>query len=162
MTLRNQFESLARDFDKVFIGFDDYYNYMTKLHDDIAKNVPNYPPFNIKKVEDNKYVIEIAVAGFNKSQIDIELAEDKLIVKGNASESDDDTFGWIYRGIANRNFTRTFALTDNIEIEGADLVNGMLKIFLERIIPEHKKPRKIPLSTTPPVEQTKQLLTEKL
>lgn len=137
----------GKDFDKLFVGFDDTYNRITKLHDDLTKNIPNYPPYNIKKVDDNRYVIEIAVAGFSKSEIEVEFADDKLIVKGNAK--DDDTSDWLYKGIATRNFTRTFALDDKIEIKGAALVNGMLKIALEKIIPDHKKPKKIEVADEP-------------
>jgi molecular chaperone IbpA len=131
----------GKDFDKFFVGFDDQLNRIAKMHDDLTKNIPNYPPYNIKKVEDNRYVIELAVAGFSKSEIEIEFMDDKLIVKGSAA--DDNEGDWIYRGIATRNFTRTFLLNDQIEIKSADLVNGMLKVFLERIIPEHKKAKKI-------------------
>jgi molecular chaperone IbpA len=137
----------GKDFDKLFVGFDDTYTRITKLHDDLTKNIPNYPPYNIKKVDDNKYVIEIAVAGFSKSEIEVEFADDKLIVRGNAQ--DDNTSDWLYKGIATRNFTRTFALDDKIEIRGAALVNGMLKIALEKIIPDHKKPKKIEVSDEP-------------
>lgn len=132
----------GKDFDKFFVGFDDQFNRLAKIHDDLTKNIPNYPPYNIRKVDDNHYVIEIAVAGFSKSEIDVEFADDKLIVKGNAQD-DSEATDWLYKGIAARNFTRTFALDDKIEIKGASLVNGMLKIALEKIIPEHKKPKKI-------------------
>ena len=153
-----------KDFDKLFVGFDDTYNRIAKMHDDLTKNIPNYPPYNIKKVDDTKYVIELAVAGFSKSEIEIEFVDDKLIVKGNAQ--DDDSTDWLYKGIATRNFTRTFALDDKIEIKGAALVNGMLKIALEKIIPEHKKPKKIEVSDEPTSvsefasKNTKQLLME--
>lgn len=136
-----------KDFDKFYVGFDDQFNKLSKLHDDLTKNIPSYPPYNIKKLDDNKYVIEIAVAGFSKSEIEIEFANDKLIIKGNAYE--DNSADWLYRGIATRNFTRTFALDDKIEIKNAALVNGLLQIALERIIPDHKKPRKIEVSEEP-------------
>ena len=153
-----------KDFDKLFVGFDDTYNRLSKIHDDLTKNIPNYPPYNIKKVDDNTYLIEVAVAGFSKSEIEVEFADDKLIVKGNASE-DNSTADWLYKGIATRNFTRTFALDDKIEIKGAALVNGMLKIALEKIIPEHKKPKKIEVSEEPTTVSSfskgnKQLLLE--
>lgn len=148
MTIHNLLPAAFKDFDRLFVGFDDTYSRLAKMHDDLTKNVPNYPPYNIKKVEDNKYVIEIAVAGFTKSEIEIEFEDDKLTVKGNASE-DSGAFDWLYKGIANRNFTRTFALDDKIEIRGAALVNGMLQIALERIIPEHKKPKKIEVADEP-------------
>jgi len=151
------FDSI-KDFDKFYVGFDDQFNKLAKIHDDLTKNIPNYPPYNIKKTDENKYVIEIAVAGFSKSEIEVEFADDKLIVKGNAQE-DNDAADWLYKGIAARNFTRTFALNDQIEIKGADLVNGMLKIALERIIPEHKKAKKIEVSEKAKTS-SKQLLTE--
>jgi len=140
--------SMLKDFDKFFVGFDDQFNKIVKLHDDLTKNIPNYPPYNIKKLDDNRYVIEIAVAGFSKSEVEVEFADDKLIVRGNAKE-DNDSPEVLFKGIANRNFTRTFALNDQIEIRGAALINGMLKIGLERIIPEHKKPKKINVSDEP-------------
>jgi molecular chaperone IbpA len=148
-----------KDFDKYFVGFDDQFSRLAKMHDDITKNIPNYPPYNIKKVDDNKYVIEMAVAGFSKSEIEIEFADDKLIVRGNANE--DDSHDYLFRGIAARNFTRTFALNDQVEIKGAGIVNGMLQIALEKIIPEHKKPKKIEVKDTEVTgKSSKQFLTE--
>lgn len=139
----NLLPAAFKDFDKYFVGFDDTYNRIAKMHDDLTKHVPNYPPYNIKKVADNKYVIELAVAGFAKQDVEIVLEDNKLIVKGNASDDGDN---FLFKGIANRAFTRTFALDDQIEIKDAAMFNGMLKIALERIIPEHKKPRKIQIS----------------
>ena len=152
-----------KDFDKLFVGFDDQFSKLSKMHDDLTKHIPNYPPYNIRKVNDNTYVIEIAVAGFSKSEIEVEFADDKLIVSGNAQ--DDDSADWLYKGIATRNFTRTFALDDKIEIKGAALMNGMLKIALEKIIPDHKKPKKIEVSDEPTsvsefASKNKQLLME--
>lgn len=136
----NLLPAVFKDFDKYFVGFDDTYNRITKMHDDMTKHIPNYPPYNIKKIEENKYIIELAVAGFAKQDIEVTLEDSKLVIKGNAS---DDAGNFIFKGIANRAFTRTFALDDQIEIKDAAMLNGMLKIALERIIPEHKKPRKI-------------------
>jgi len=132
--------STFKDFDKFFVGFDDTYNRMSKFHDDITKNIPNYPPYNIKKIEDNKYIIELAVAGFAKSDIEVVFEDNKLIISGKAQE---DTDNFLFKGIANRAFTRTFLLDDHLEINDAAMLNGMLKIVLEKIIPEHKKPKKI-------------------
>ena len=159
----NLLPTAFKDMDRFFVGFDDTYNRLAKLHDDMTKNIPNYPPYNLKKVDDNKYVIEIAVAGFSRSEIEVEFVDDKLIVKGNAYE--DNSADWLYKGIATRNFTRTFALDDKIEIRGAELINGMLKIGLEKIIPEHKKPKKIEVSEEPSTVSTfaknnKQFLVE--
>lgn len=130
-----------KDFDKFFVGFDDQFNRLAKLHDDMTKNIPNYPPYNIRKTGDNTYAIELAVAGFGRQDVEIELADGKLIVKGSVSDNSDENF--LFKGIANRAFTRAFALDDQIEVQDAEMVNGMLRIFLERIIPEHKKPKKI-------------------
>lgn len=150
----------TKDFDKFFVGFDDQFNRMAKMHDDLTKHIPNYPPYNIKKTDENKYTIELAVAGFSKSSIDITLEEDKLIVKG-FSQDDQKTTDYLFQGIANRAFTRMFALSDQIEVKDAELVNGMLKIFLEKIIPEHKKPKKIEVKDdASPTSSNKQLLVE--
>jgi molecular chaperone IbpA len=151
----------GKDFDKVFVGFEDQFNRLSKIHDDITKNIPTYPPYNIKKTGDNNYTIELAVAGFAKQDIEIEFADDKLIIKGNTS--DDASTDYLFKGIAGRNFTRTFALNDQIEIKGAELFNGMLQIALERIIPEHKKPKKIEVKDTgevTPKKSKKELLLE--
>lgn len=149
--------------DKFFVGFDDQFNRMAKLHDDFTKNIPNYPPYNIKKTGDNTYVIELAVAGFAKQDIEIEFADDKLIIKGNTK--DDESSDFLFKGIAARNFTRTFVLDDQIEIKDAAMLNGMLKIALERIIPDHKKPKKIEVKDSDDVvvaKSNKQFLSEKL
>lgn len=141
MTYLNSVPSF-KDVEKFFVGFDDQFNRLAKMHDDLTKNVPNYPPYNIRKTGDNTYAIEIAVAGFGKQDIEIELADNKMIVKGKAGLEEKET-DFLWKGIANRNFTRTFALEDQVVVQDAELLNGMLRIFLERIIPEHKKPRKI-------------------
>jgi molecular chaperone IbpA len=153
----------TKDIDKFFVGFDDQFNKLAKLHDEVTKNIPNYPPYNIRKVSDNKYTIELAIAGFAKQDVEVEFVDNKLIVTGKASDdSDNDTFLW--KGIANRAFTRTFVLDDQVEIQNAEMLNGMLKIFLERIIPEHKKPKKIEIDEKPsdekPSKNKKEFLTE--
>ena len=129
MTHLSVFGPGFKDFDKFFVGFDDQINRMAKMHDDLTKNIPNYPPYNIKKTGDNTYVIELAVAGFAKQDIEIELADGKMIVKGNVHNEDaDDSF--LFKGIANRAFTRTFALEDTVEVKDAAMMNGMIKVFL--------------------------------
>jgi len=148
-----------QDFDKFFVGFDDTYNRFAKLHDTMAKSIPNYPPYNIRKTGENTYAIEIAVAGFGKQDIEIELDGGSLIVRGNV-QNEDQPNDFLFKGIAARAFTRTFALDDQVEVKNAEMLNGMLKIFLERIIPEHKKPRKIEVAESG--EQSgKQLLQER-
>jgi len=149
------FANISKDFDKFFVGFDDQFRQLQKLHDDVTKNIPNYPPYNIKKVDDTHYVIEMAVAGFGQSDIEIEIDGGKLVVKGDV-KSDETEDNFLFKGIAARAFTRTFALNDQVEVKDAELFNGMLKIALERLIPEEKKPKKVPVKS----KETKQFLTE--
>lgn len=130
----------SKDFDKFFVGFDDQFTQLAKLGQDLAKNVPSYPPFNIKKIADDKYVIEVAIAGFTQSDVEITLEGNKLTVKGNTQDDSENEF--LFKGIANRAFTRTFALADKIEVESAEMVNGMLKIALDKIV-EAQPVRKI-------------------
>jgi molecular chaperone IbpA len=153
MTLIPQF--LGKDFDRFFIGFDEQFNNLQKLHDDLTKNIPNYPPYNIRKNDDNHYTIEIAVAGFGQQDIDIEMNDGKLVVRGNIA-NDTESESFLFKGIANRAFTRTFALNDEIEVKDAEIFNGMLKIVLERLIPEHKQPKKISVKA----KTEKQLLVD--
>ena len=134
----------GKDFDKLFVGFDDQLNRMQKLHEDLTKNIPNYPPYNIRKNDDNHYTIEMAVAGFGQSDLDIEIDGGKLVVRGNVQSSTDDSEdNFVFKGIAARAFTRSFGIDDQIEVKDAELFNGMLKIFLERLVPEEKKAKKV-------------------
>jgi len=144
-----------KDLDKFFVGFDDQFNRLQKLHDDLTKNIPNYPPYNIRKTGENTYVVELAVAGFGQSEIDIEIDGGKLIVRGNVS-NENESNDYLFKGIATRAFTRSFALDDQVEVKDAELFNGMLKIALERLIPEEKKPKKVAVKT----KGQKQTLTE--
>lgn len=144
-----------KDFDKFFVGFEDQFTRLQKMHDDVTKNIPNYPPYNIRKTGDNTYTIELAVAGFGQSEIDIEIDGGKLIVRGNVS-ADNEATDYLFKGIATRAFTRSFALDDQIEVKDAELFNGMLRIALERLIPEDKKPKKVAVKS----RGQKQMLTE--
>jgi molecular chaperone IbpA len=136
------FAPFFKDFDKYGVGFDQLFDTMNKFHDEVAKNIPNYPPYNIKKTDENTYVIEMAVAGFAKQDIEINVAGDTLEIKGNASQ-DDDALDTLYQGLAFRPFTRNFKLNDSVEVKNAEMLNGLLKVALERIIPESKKPRSV-------------------
>ena len=144
----------TKDIDKFFVGFDEQWNRLQKLHDDVSKNIPNYPPYNIRKNDENHYTIEIAVAGFGQQDIDIEMSNGKLIIRGETKADESNDF--LFKGIANRAFTRSFVLNDEIEVKDAEMFNGMLKIFLERLVPEEKKPKKIAVKS----KGEKQLLTE--
>jgi len=162
MTHLSLFGPGFKDYDKFFVGFDDQFNRIAKMHDEMTKNIPNYPPYNIKKTGDNTYIIELAVAGFAKQDIEIELADSTMVVKGNIHNHENES-DFLFKGIAARNFTRTFALDDHLEIKDAQMLNGMLKVFLEKIIPEHKKPKKIEVNdgdVVAPITKKKQLLVE--
>ena len=104
-------------------------------------NGENYPPFDLIKVDDNRYRIEIAVAGFRREEIEITSHQNVLIIRGQKGE--DNGSNYVHRGIATRSFERRFALADHIQVTGADLADGMLKLDLIREIPEAMKPRKI-------------------
>lgn len=143
MTLPSIFGNF-KDFDRLWVGFDDQLARMHEMHDMIAKNIPNYPPYNIKKVDENKYVIEMAVAGFAKSDIEVTMEDGKLIIEGKVKEDEEKADEqYLFQGLANRAFKRTFTLSDHIEIDNAEYLNGILKVALEKIIPEHKKPKKV-------------------
>ena len=145
----------TNDFQRFFVGFDPLIQRLETAAEQTAKLAQNYPPYNIKKIDENKYTIELAVAGFAKQDLDIEIVDNKLIIKGNvgsgepAEKDSNGKWTWpevLYQGLAMRPFTRTFNLADNIEIRGASLLNGILKIALEAIIPEHKKPKKVDIA----------------
>jgi len=139
------------------VGFEDTVKRLSELANNTLKTV-NYPPYDIVKVDDNKYVIEMAVAGFGKQNIAIELVDGKLIVAGKLDSDEKNLANILYKGIANRSFHRAFTLADTVEVEGAELVNGILKIWLENIIPDHKKPRKVEIKDTVDPKGEKQVL----
>jgi molecular chaperone IbpA len=137
------------------VGFDQVFDRLSQLSQNLPK-IPTYPPYNIRKVDESKYIIELAVAGFGKQDLELEMADGVLTIKG-STNSDEDNF--IYKGIADRAFTRSFTLADSVEIKNADLINGMLKIWIERFIPEEKKSKKIDINEGE--KSTKQFLAEK-
>lgn len=142
---------------KQLIGFDTVLEQIREAANSMPK-IPTYPPYNIKKIDDEHFEIEMAVAGFGKANLDIELKDDTLTITGKHEAEDKD---YIYQGIANRAFTRQFTLADTVVVKNAELVNGLLKIALERYIPEEKKAKKIDIMDPFGVgEATKQLLNE--
>ena len=122
------------------IGFEETLNAIQNAAHYAAKTA-GYPPYNIKQVKDNKYVIEMAVAGFAKSDIEITMDGNKLSIKGAAKDHEGENY--LYQGIANRAFERTFTVNDKVEIKDAELVNGMLKVFLENIVKTQDAIKKI-------------------
>ena len=128
-----------------FVGFDNIFNELERLVDGTTptRNT-SFPPHNIIKIDDNKYVVEMAVAGFGQDEVDVEIHDGTLIVKG--EKKDQTEVDYLYRGIATRSFTKSIRLSESIEVRGAQFKDGILRIALENIIPEHKKPRKIEFS----------------
>ena len=130
------------DFEKalgITVGFDSMFD---RLFADShrSESASSFPPYNIRKDEEEKYTIEMAVAGFSQLDLEVELKEGVLTIR---SKSEKEEKEYLHRGIARRAFSRSFTLSDDIVVKGADLVNGMLTIALERIVPEEKKSRLI-------------------
>ena len=122
------------------IGFD---NLFDRLFDIDLESSNSYPPYNISKVDDNNYIIEMALAGFNKDDIEIELADSELTVRSKKREDSNKDVNLIHQGISQRSFNRKFTLSEEILVKNAEMKNGMLIVKLEKFIPENKKPKLI-------------------
>ena len=134
------------------VGFDRLFDMLE--NSSMGQSQENYPPFDLIKLGDNDYRIELAVAGFRRDEIEITAQQNVLIVSGKKKEdSEDRGSDYIYRGIATRSFERRFALADHIQVRGADLKDGLLSIELVREIPEAMKPRKIDIGGSEKSEQ---------
>jgi len=128
------------------VGFDRLFDMLE--NNTFGQGQENYPPFDLIKLGDNDYRIELAVAGFKPEEIDITAQQNVLIVTGRKNdETQEKGSDFIYRGIANRSFERRFALADHIQVRGADLKDGLLSVELVREIPEAMKPRKIDIGS---------------
>jgi molecular chaperone IbpA len=139
LSIFNQLRPFTVGYDNVFDRWDTMFN-----DDHFFNNVGNYPPYNIVKTGDYTYDIELALAGFGKKDIDVNFAENQLTIKSIKEvkeDKDEKSNGVLHRGISKRHFTRSFTIADDVEIKGAELKNGLLKVSLEKIIPENKKPR---------------------
>ena len=122
------------------IGFDSLFD---RLFDIDLESSNSYPPYNISKVDENNYIIEMALAGFNKDDIEIELADSELTVRSKKREDSNKDVNLIHQGISHRSFNRKFTLSEEILVKNAEMKNGMLIIKLEKFIPENKKPKLI-------------------
>lgn len=151
------------------IGFDRFFSeFENILSEKDTRPAQTYPPHNIIKLDEYNYVIELAIAGFTKSDIDITVANGTVTIKGDKKATEEEeaflsNVQYTHRGISTRSFTKIIRITDTIEVLGAEYDNGILRIKLENIIPESKKPRKIDIAygNLPLVEpDTKQFLTE--
>jgi molecular chaperone IbpA len=142
LSIFNQLRPLSIGFNNVFDHFESMFD------DDFGLRVPsiNYPPYNIVETSKNKYDIEVALAGYNKKDIDVSYEDGQLTIKSKRSdkeETKDEDGNTIYKGIAKRYFERSFTIADDVEIKGAELKDGLLTVSLEKIVPESKKSRTI-------------------
>ena len=134
------YEETFGRFSPFSIGFDRLFQ---QLQAQSVVNQQNYPPYNIVKVDDENFVIELAIAGFDKKEVNVELEKNVLKIEGKSKDDDKD---FIHKGLASRSFERQFTLADDVEVSGGKLENGVLKVEIKRVIPEEDKPVKIKIS----------------
>ena len=138
--------SIFNNLRPITVGFDDMFDHFEHMMDDsfFGRSVGNFPPYNIVKTGENTYDVELALAGFNKKDIEVEYKENLLTVKSKKQEETKDEDGnIIHRGISKRMFSKSFTIANDVEVKGAELKDGLLKVSMERIIPEHKKAKLI-------------------
>jgi len=135
LSIFNQLKPFTVGFDNMF----DTFEHMVDLP------TVNFPPYNIVKVDEENFQIELAVAGFNKKEISISKEKEVLIVMGNQKDQG-NAREFVHQGLSSRNFTRKFTLADDIVVKGADMKDGILSVSLERVIPEEDKPQEIKIS----------------
>lgn len=129
---------------KFAVGFDGVFDEILRLSN--QQKDANYPPYNIVKHSDNKFVIELAVAGFKDGDITVTVDKNTLTIEGSQSVDLDTNVEYLHRGISARNFTRTFTLADHVEVVDAVVTNGIMGITLERVVPEELQPKKIAIT----------------
>lgn len=127
------------------VGFDRLFD---ELHRTASNVNTNYPPYNIVKHSESNYSIEVAVAGFAEADLDVEVVDNELTIKGERHTDESKETVYLYQGIAARNFTRSFALAEHVEVKGATVKNGILTVDLEHKIPEAAKPKKVAITFT--------------
>ena len=144
--MTNKHLSIFNQLRPVTVGFDNMFDHFERMFDeDYTFNVPtvNFPPYNIVKTGDFTYDVELALAGFSKDDITVDYADNVLTVKSVKKSEENKDDGVLHRGISKRYFSKSFTIADDVEVKGAELKDGLLKISMERIIPEGKKPRSI-------------------
>ena len=138
--------SIFNNLRPITVGFDNMFDHFEHMMDDsfFRGTLGNFPPYNIVKTGENTYDVELALAGFNKKDIEVEYKENLLTVKSKKQEETKDEDGnIIHRGISKRMFSKSFTIANDVEVKGAELKDGLLKVSMERIIPEHKKAKLI-------------------
>ena len=127
------------------VGFDSIFDEFDRVLESTERHNSNYPPYNIHKINENEFKIEVALAGYSKDDIELELKDSTLTVRNKQKEKivNENTNGMIHKGISTRQFERAFTISEDIMVKNAELKNGLLNIDLERIIPDEKKARLI-------------------
>lgn len=128
------------------VGFDRMIDRVDEILRQNASNQTNYPPYNMIRYSDDRYSIEIAVAGFKQGDISIEVTDNQLTVQGKQAELVEDNREYVHRGLSSRDFVRVWTLADHVEVISAKQEDGILTIDLERQVPEHKKPKSIAIT----------------
>ena len=121
------------------VGFDDLFDRLF----DLDSSSTGYPPYDIIKLSDTKYRIDMAISGFNKDNIEVEMADGELTVRSKNLPDSKENKNFIHKGISERSFVRKFTLSDEIQVKNAEMNDGMLSVELEKVIPDHKKPKLI-------------------
>jgi molecular chaperone IbpA len=128
------------------LGFERFFDDVERLlATDVTKVTQSFPPHNIIKLNDTHYVVELAIAGFSKEEIEITTEDGTLTIKGEKKDKEAEVT-YLHRGIGTRSFTKQLTIADTVEVRGAEFKDGILRVGLENVIPEHKKPRKIEIS----------------
>ena len=140
--------SIFNNLRPITVGFDNMFDHFEHMMDDsfFRGTMGNFPPYNIVKTGENTYDLELALAVFNKKDIEVEYKENMLTVKSkkqDKQEETDEDGNIIHRGISKRMFSKSFTIANDVEVKGAELKDGLLKVSMERIIPEHKKAKSI-------------------
>jgi molecular chaperone IbpA len=130
---------------RALVGFDKFFDdFENRFATQISQN---YPPYNIIKTGENTYEIQVAVSGFDKEDISVEVDQNQLTIKGkSATPNEAVSRHYLYRGLSSRDFTRNWTLADHIQVETGNIKNGVLTIYLKRVIPDSLLPRKIKIS----------------
>ena len=128
-----------------FIGFDDIFQELERTFQTAGKQ-DNYPPHNVIKTGENQFQLELAVAGFNEDELDVSLQNRVLRIEGKRVRDEDAHHEYLHRGIASRDFERTFPLNDNVEVRSVTVKNGIMTVNLEMVVPESEKAKKIAIT----------------
>ena len=130
-------------FKRFSVGFDNLFDDFDRIYKFNSDSINHYPPYNIRKINDTDYVIELAIAGFGKKDIEVKSQENTLTIKSKdkKEEVSDKDESILHRGISQRSFKRSFTIAEDVVVKGADLKDGLLSVKLERTIPDEKKPK---------------------